>query len=343
MSRISNGGEIFNQIITRLEDEQKRKVDAVTTLNSLKVNPDFTFESYDLGKVKMTDHAFGQLCSQVYDYPLPVDYFKKLFEDNPQRFSEQLNFHLQNGKGLSRKFRMVKGKENGDPTMIRGIVSEKYIPYDDLDVLSIFVDASKHLPEFEVMNNFSNDNMMFLRIGFPSTSRSFGTTIDGKDDKNFLALDLLNSEVGTTSIIANPSIFRLVCTNGMVQKTADYGLFKQRHIHINPVAVNEGLRHSIILGVNEGNEMLENFEQSRKIKIDNPYEVLDRYGKSARMSNKMIESLKDNFEIEREKSLFAVVNAFTRTATQINNIERRLELEKYASKVLEDGLKGKVS
>lgn len=340
MTKVQSAGEKFNEILERLEEEDKRKVDTIAPINSLRVNEDFTFSGEDVGNVRMTDHAFGQLCSSVYNYTLPADYFKKLYEDDPQRFAEQLNYHLEKGRGVKRRFRMVIDEDKSQAE-VRGLVSEQFVPYDNLDVLSIFLDTAKELPEFEVMNDFTNDKMMFLRIGFPTESKSFGTTIDGKDDKNFLALDLLNSEVGSTSIIANPAIFRLVCTNGMVAKQSQYGLFKKRHMHINPVAVNEGLRHSILNGINTGAEMLEKFSKAREVKLDNPYEQLNGYGKRKGLSEKMLGELKSNFETEREKSLFSVVNAFTRTATGITNIDRRLDMEKYASKILDDGLKAR--
>lgn len=332
-----NAGERFKEILAKMEEEDKLREDITAPINSIRAREDFTFVGDDVGEIKMTEHAFSQLCSNLYSYNLPAEYFRKLHKEDPQRFTEQFNYHLERGRGVNRRFRGIKDKDG--QIEVRGIVSEQYIPYDNLDVLSIFMDTAKELPEFELMNDFTNDKMMFLRLGFPTTSQSFGQTIDGKDDKNFLALDLLNSEVGAVSIIANPAIYRLVCTNGMVAKKAQYGNFKQRHMHINPVAVNEKLRTSIMNGVNTGAEMLDKFRQAREIKIDNPYEYITHQAKGNRYSDKMIDEIKASYNIESEKSLYGVVNAFTRTATNITSVDRRLDLEKSASKILDEGLK----
>jgi Domain of unknown function (DUF932) len=340
--RAKSAGEKFLEILKQLEEEEKRKVDITAPVNSLRVNEDFTFESSELGRVRMTDHAFSQLCQNVYHYNLPTDYFKNLYKEDPQRFAEQMNYHLRNGRNINRKFRMVMD-EDGKQAEVRGIVSESYIPYDNIDALRIFMDTARDLPEYKLANHHIDDRVMFLRFIFPSTERNFGMTVDGGDDRNFVAVDLINSEVGFTSIIANPSVYRLVCTNGLVAKQAEYGFFKQRHMHIDPAKVNERLSKSIVHGVEVGHEILHKFEQARKVKIDNPYEVITEYGKRKALSEKMIREIRNNYDIEAEKSLFGVVNAFTRTARDIKNLERRLDLEKYASKIMDDMLKVKTS
>ncbi len=339
---MSNAGEQFLEILAKLEAEEKRKKDLTSPLNTLRVNDDFTFNSEELGKVRMTDHAFGQLCQQLYDYALPADYFRNLFKEDPTRFAEQFNYHLVNGKGKERRFRMVTD-ETGQQSEVRGIVSESYIPYDNLDALQIFMDTAKDLPDYEMKTYHMDDRMMFMRFVFPDTEKNFGRSFDGQDDRNFIALDLVNSEVGFTSIIANPSVYRLVCTNGLVAKQAEYGFYKQRHMHIDPLMVNTNLKKSIIHGVEMGQEILHKFESARKIKVDNPYEMITEYGKRKALSEKMQRTVRTNYDIEADKSLFGVVNAFTRTARDLKSLERRLDLEKYASKIMDDGLKVRVS
>jgi hypothetical protein len=328
-------GDKFKEILAELEEAEKKRKDIVVPVNSLKVNTDFTFESQDLGRVKMTDHAFGQLCQNVYRYALPSDYFRKLYKDDPQQFAETMNYHLQKGKETTRKFRL-SGNE------VRGIVSESYVPYDNLDALTLFMDTARELPNYELETSYLNDKVMFLRFKFPTTERTLGKTIDGKDDKNFVAMDLVNSEVGYASMVVNPSIYRLVCTNGMVQKKAEYGLFKQRHINFDPQEINERMNHSILNGVKMGEHMLDRFASAREIKIENPYEEIAFEGKRNRLSDKMLKEVRNNFDIEGEKSLYGVVNAFTRTARELP-VERRIDMEKIASKVLDNGLKVKVS
>jgi Domain of unknown function (DUF932) len=333
-----NAGEKFNEILSKLEAEEKRKSDILTPINSLRVNDDFTFDSSDLGKVRMTEHAFGQLCQQVYNYSLPAEYFKNLYKEDPQRFADQFNFHLQNGKPTTRKFRTMKD-EVGGQSEVRGIVSESYIPYDNLDALSIFMDTAKELPDYELATSNINEKMMFMRFIFPETEKNFGRSYDGQDDKNFLALDLINSEVGFTSIIANPSVYRLICTNGLVSKQAEFGFYKQRHMHVDPFQINENLSKSIIHGVETGAEILHKFENARKVVVENPYEMITDYGKRKALSDKMLRTVRNNYDIEADKSLYGVVNSFTRSARDLKNLERRLDLEKYASKIMDDGLK----
>jgi hypothetical protein len=343
---MSNAGERFKEILAKLEAEEKRKKDVVAPINSIRVNPDFTFEGADFGKAKFTDHAFGQLCNTVYKYPLPPEYFKNLFEDDPEWFAVQMNRHLEKGKGLDRKFRTIGniGEGNHD-SLVRGVVSKNFIPYDNLDTLSVFEDVARSgkIPEFDLKIGDINDNRMFLRFMFPDTERNFGRSYDGQDDRNFVALDLINSEVGLTSIMANPSIYRLICTNGMVAKEAEYGWYKQRHIHIDPLQVNMDLKKSIVHGIEMGRDILGKFEQARQITVQNPYEEITRYGKKSRLSDKMLKAIRENYDIEADKSLFGVVNAFTRTARDLKSVQARIDLEKFASKVLDEGLKAKAS
>lgn len=335
---MTNAGARFQEVLKKLEAEDKRKVDLILPVNSLRVREDFTFESEDSGIVRLTDYAFNQLCSTVYNYTLPADYFRKLFEENPERFTEQLNYHLANGREVNRKFRMVKD-EIGQQAEVRGIVSESYTAYDNIQTLRTFMDTAKHLPEYELKNFHMDDRLMFARVMFPETEKNFGRSYDGQDDRNFVAIDLVNSEVGCASVIANPSIFRLICTNGLVAKQAEYGLYKQRHRSINPYEVTADLKKSIVHGVETGVEMLGTFEKSRKITVANPYEMITEYGKRRAMSDKMLKTVRDNYDIEDDKSLFGVVNGFTRTARDIKNLEKRIELEKYAMSIMEKELK----
>ncbi|PEF30378.1 hypothetical protein CON39_11955 [Bacillus thuringiensis] len=337
---MSNAGEKFNKILDSLEAEDKRKEDIMSPINSLRVSPDFTFESEDLGKIRMTEHAFGQLCQQVYNYNLPAEYFKNLFKESPERFAEQLNYHLINGKATERKFRTVRD-EVGGQSEIRGIVSQSYIPYDNLDALRIFMDTARDLPNYDLKDVHMDDKMMFLRFIFPETEKNFGRSFDGQDDRNFIALDLINSEVGFTSIVANPSIYRLICTNGLVAKQAEYGFYKQRHMHVDPHKVNEDLRKSIVHGVETGKDILHKFEKARQITVENPYELITDYGKRKAMSEKMLRTVRTNYDIEADKSLFGIVNSFTRTARDIKSLERRLEIEKYASRIMDKELKAR--
>lgn len=334
---MSNAGEKFLELFNKLEEENRRKVDVSTAFNSLRVNEDFSFYSEELGKVTMTDYAFGQLCQQVYRYSLPAEYFRNLFKEDPMKFAEQLNYHLEKGKRTERRFRLVQS-EDGNSAEVRGIVSHSYIPYDNIDALHIFKDTAKDM-QYDLKNVYMDDKMMFLRFIFPETEKNFGRAVAGQDDRNFLALDLVNSEVGHTSIIANPSIYRLICENGLVAKQAEYGFYRQRHMHIDPSVVNENLRKSIVHGIDMGKEIMQKFELARQVKIENPYELITDYGKKKALSDKMLREVRSNYDIEADKSLFGVVNAFTRTARDIKSLEKRIELEKYASSIMDKELK----
>lgn len=329
---MKSAGEKLKEIIEMLEREEAERQDIVTELNSLRMNDDFSFQSDDLGRVDLSDYAFSQLCAQVYGYPLPAEYFKRLYKENPEKATRDLNYHLQNGRNIKRKFRVVGDK-------VKGIVSQGYATYDNLDAVSIFSRTAKELPEFELSHSFIDDKIMFLRFTFPSTEKNFGKTVDGAEDKNFVALDLVNSEVGYASLLVNPSIYRLVCTNGMVAKQAEYGFFKQRHFNFEHRTVNDNIRKSMIHGVETGTNILDKFGRAREMRIDNPYEWISELGKRKSLSNKLMKEVRTNFEIENEHSLYGVVNAFTRTARDMKSLEKRLELEKYASKILDDRLK----
>jgi hypothetical protein len=129
----------------------------------------------------------------------------------------------------------------------------------------------------------------------------------------------------------------------MVAKEAEYGWYKQRHIHIDKRQVNIDLKKSIVHGVDMGQDILGKFGQARQITVQNPYEEITRYGRKARMSDKMLKTVRENYDIEADKSLFGVVNAFTRSARDLKSVQSRIELEKFASKVLDEGLKAKAS
>lgn len=315
--------------------EEELKQDIQVKLNEVRVNQDGLFQHGDK-IMQLSEGAFKQLCQQTYNYALPVDYMKKLYDNDKDQFISLMNYHLQNGKDVERNFRTIL--QDDDSFKVRGIVSNSYVPFDNTQALEVFQKSMERLGHTDYILKTTNvrDNGMFLRFVLPKTGKKFGESFEGHEDWNYVSVDLINGETGMSSLKVLASVFRLVCTNGMVALDVVKGLNKRHTGDLGGIVGD--MKTTITNGIAIANQSLEDLEKSRNIIVNNPYEEIQKYAKIAKLTEPQAKTVRENFEIEADNSLMGIVNAFTRTGRDITNIDRRIEMERFANRILKTEL-----
>ena len=330
------GEMAVEHLVKRFESEKKRKKDIAVPINSIRINENLNFESPTVGEFKMSEQGFKQLCQQAYDFNLPYDYLMKMYEKDKDYFKHVINYHLQQGKDSER---ILRGIEDEDGELsVRGIVSNKYTPFDNLDALETFMRAMKlrGIDNYQIKTSSVREDGMFLRFVLPSTGVNFGTSYEGKEDWNYISIDLTNGEVANSALKVVSSVYRMVCTNGMVALDKVDGL-NQRHSGSSDIAHN--MKMSIDNGIVVGEKNLQELLVAKGITVDQPYEMIGKYAKQAKLSETVTKIVRENYDIEADRNLMSIVNAFTRTARDFESIDKRVELERFASRVLMNELK----
>ncbi len=124
-----------------------------------------------------------------------------------------------------------------------------------------------------------------------------------------LGVSATNSEVGLASLSIAASFLRLVCTNGKISKTEVSASY--RHISRKiPENFPEVLKKvSFELGHQKSR-----FRISMQTPVENPLMTIESFDRQFRIGEKEREAIKWGWEQEMGKTMFHVVNAYTRAA-----------------------------
>lgn len=320
----------FDMLKHTLEQEEKTKRDMQVNLSDLFMSKDGLIRRKSRNGVsglELSDYAMTQAFNRI---GIPVKYGKKLMAERPDLVADQFNHWVStDDRGV-----LIRMRINEDGTgFIRGFLSDRYSVLDNIQVFESLEKILQQSPTANLASSYIDDRRAHMRITFPDLTTDFGISTEGKHDVLQVGVDIVNSEVGASSLRVTPLVFRLVCLNGLKVWSADGDPFVQRHIHLTSNELFGRMNTAIVDAIKGGDEMLETLNNVRKIKVANPLSVIEELAKKQMYSQNLIDQAKTNFMIEPENSLYGVVNAFTRTARDLPN-ERRLEVEAYAGEIL---------
>jgi hypothetical protein len=194
---------------------------------------------------------------------------------------------------------------NGDT--LRAVFTERYQPLDNMEILSQLIEQGFD-PNSEVQCSFDN-NMFLLKI--PEYARAFGINEGyGMLDEIVPGVAFANSEVGLLAFNIEAFFYRLVCTNGLISKTAST---VSRFKHIS----NKGLENfpatlsSVINGSIRNQEV---FKLSRESHVDDPISSIESFSRRFGLAQNESELVKQSFDQEPGNTLFHIINAYTAAA-----------------------------
>lgn len=335
----------FITLLDQVNEKKKTLKDFEVPLTSLKMNNEgFLISKSENDLIegsRLTDYAQTQLFTK---FNMPSRYMKRMLELEPSKVADHFNFWIEQiseDEKIENKNILLRGFEDSNvftqsnEIKIRGVLSDRYTILDNDEVLEDLVKVVDGIPDFTIESLFINDKKLHIRLSFNDIFEYFGKNAEGKDDIVKCGLDIQNSEVGYSSLVISPITYRLVCTNGLKVWKAEKGLSK-RHVHINRHELIGMMRNAMRLGVEKSKELLEGMKESRKMIIEKPYEFIDNTTntKEFYFTKNQIQTIKSNFDIEPEHNIYGIVNALTRTARDSKNHDTRINLERFASKLM---------
>lgn len=272
----------------------------------------FYLEANGSGRLLLGPHAEGQLCSWM---GIPVRYFRGCDPKLKKMQADLMRRRLER----DRQWRLrLRGRA------VRGILSEHYQPFDNHKIISIWETVGKpELFEYQLM---LDDSFFFLRAmmieDHTNTSKLGGLV------KGFF---VRNSEVGTSALAAGASIYRLVCSNGLVESVYMKAPLHQRHVWIDEPAFTKKFRSAVYNSLEIAEWTMRQMADANLFPatLDDLIKSLDDLGLDEQLRNTAV----DSFLAEDDYSLLGVVNALTSTARDLVP-RKRFELEAAAGKVL---------
>jgi hypothetical protein len=268
----------------------------------------------------LREHAFAQLCARLN---VPAAYISRL----PSKLAlANLNCALRRAPQAA-LLRLAKGE-------VRAALSLRYTPVDDrtlLDALSESLVRGGYDKDIR-LRSVSIGPHTLLRLTVPTDQRLLKA-----GDPIEYGLDVGNSELGLRSVEITPVCFRLLCTNGLRERSSGK-IARMRHVG-DPRRLEERLRGAIPRALGQARK---HFELLRRA-IDRPVpDVQEALGSLKRMGMnhfdidavraQLVAPVPDDADEEIPKtarpvadfSVFDFVNAITASARLRASVSARL-------------------
>ena len=209
MSNMTTLGKVMDMVHKMSEHHTDRfvKVDNIVFQSLEKVN--IAGESYPLRPI-----AQQSIASRL---GIPIQYLRRC-PPEIQRYN--INYWIREEKNEELFFRFDKNE-------VRAIFTPRYIPTDNLEVLERLRSLDYSLDR-KVQSSLDDE---FMLVSIPDERETF--KVNG--DKMTPGISVSNSEVGLASLSITSFVLRLVCTNGMISKTAVAASYR----HVSTKILNE--------------------------------------------------------------------------------------------------------
>lgn len=326
------GNNRLQTILHELQAEVPTKQDLMIHPQDLRMNNQGMLVSRDSAiQHHVTDWALGQLAGRL-DAGLPIRYLRKcppeLQAVNVNHWIEKFDYE----KDKPWLLRTQTGSSNG---MVRGILSERYSPFDDHEIIGILNNFFGSLQADVDINWWHRDDTGFhLRILFNDLTTNVGKLDDGTPDIHKVGLHIENSEVGKKSIRITPLVWRLVCSNGMMGWATDGEVFKQRHLYLKPHEMYGRVAEAVGNALKVGDGAIEQLLEAKETHIADPLEVIKQLAEKNKYSKEFTEKAQGKFLIEEGNTAFHVIQAFTRACQETTNPDFRTGVETDTTKML---------
>nr|MBI9047765.1 DUF932 domain-containing protein [Anaerolineaceae bacterium] len=148
----------------------------------------------------------------------------------------------------------------------------------------------------------------FMSLSIPDPNKTFAV---GKDDKLTPGITVSNSEVGRASLSIAAFVLRLICTNGMIAKTAVSASY--RHISAK---VMEEFPETLEQVAGELDVQQKRFRLSMESKVDNPTSTIQAFNRQFLLKDQEVAAVDWAYpqEMELPSFMFNVVNTYTKAS-----------------------------
>ncbi|MFZ3580205.1 DUF932 domain-containing protein [Virgibacillus sp. DJP39] len=326
-------GDRFNQILKKLEEEERK--DIVIPLTDLRMEENGNLFSNEYGTLKVGVEALGNLSKE---FGMNRQHLMLLMREGlNQNVANQFNHFLtKSDRNNVKKLRVVDGK-------IKGIVSKKYSEFNDYDLFQVLGGVKDDFTNTKLESFYRDDKRSHARFLFNDFEENMGMSKEGGLEKDIVKVgfDVFNSEIGYSTLKVIPITFRLICENGMMGWVQDKEkIFKTRHLGFEKNDMERKIREGIKISLEESQKTVKQMKKSKEIIIDNPFEYIEKISKSEGIAKKHMEGIKEAFKVENQNNLYGVTNSITRMGRDLergskHDNESRIKLEGIAGKLLQ--------
>lgn len=379
----------IEQAVATLKDLKARRRDIVVPINRLRMNnsgrvvidkvvtegqplliDDMEFPTMGAERQVVTTPnktAHTQIADKL---GIPYKYWTRMLDENPTLAAENFNswakweYENKGPKARNFFFRSYMDEPGGNIGMMRALLSDRFMPIDNLSLLSIAIQAINEEVQrsglsIAVDRLDLTETRFYVRFYSPSVGREshellqrfrdpnggrFGGT--GQDSGIVSGFILSNSEVGFGSVMLAARLLVGACSNGMIygdEKYArrhlggklDEGHYQEDTHRANIELIKKQVRDSITkyLSPDFIGQKVSELEQLAERRLFYPLQAVKNFGQEIGMSEQEIDGTLDMFvKGQSTGNAFDVIQAVTSYAHHTAP-DRRFELEAAALRV----------
>ena len=189
---------------------------------------EFDLSGYDYSRFGFGPYGQDQFCQKV---GIPIPYARKCLAT--PGMDDELLGHIAGWLRLSdatwklrcdRRGRVTQGRET-----VRGVVSERYVPFDNVDLLRALAPIVEER-ELVVKGLRQDDGHFNLRL--TTHVPMFLPEQDWTDPEGsdiYGGYVVRNSEIRLAAVSIAAMVYRLICSNGLIAPVGDRSVFRQIH------------------------------------------------------------------------------------------------------------------
>lgn len=324
----------LDEFMTALENVERNKEDYVVPAGKMYMKDPEAIDVTGIGTFDLNDVAHGQLADRL---EIPRKYYQKISGFEGLR-EQNVNTLLSNTQS---KFTV---RTLGDTA--RAVLSDKYLPVDNYMVIKEVMPILKDLPETRIQAANLTDRKMYMQIIFPHTTKEIV-----KGDAVQYGITLSNSEVGMGAVKVESTIWRLVCSNGMIGKSIvnrrhvgrrineddNMDLFRRETIVADLKAFTMKLSDMIRYSLEEAQieALIAPMREAAGMSIEQPEETVQKITKKYGLRDMEAKHVLRNMFAEQNISKYGIINGVTNAAHITENPDRQYELERIGSDILD--------
>lgn len=211
-------GHDVKEMLNSINEDTKNKRDYLVDMKSIKVEtntmngdavspfvyPSISVDHLTTGSYVLTDHSLNQLCGKL---EIGTQYLRKCLPVSQELVAHNLNFWINNSK---EKELMLRTYDTAPINEARAICSNRYKRLDNDMVANHSLNKLMDLGLDIKYSHYDRDTLNITAVN---------PKLEGEVTKGDVVqsgVTITNSEIGSGSLMIQPFIYRLVCTNGMV-------------------------------------------------------------------------------------------------------------------------------
>jgi len=326
--------EKFTEEIARREQAKQDWLIPTNQMIAQEIGSDILLESEPFNN-PVNEYAQHQL-AQTYN--IPIKYWKEM-KRIPGLRANNLNAWFNNEP----KQRMVRILDD----KVRAVVSEKFKPFDNFMVINAIIPTlAEYRGDLIVESKSLTEKKMYLQVRFPSIEAEIK---DG--DMVQAGFIITNSEIGAGSVDIRQSIWRLVCSNGLIresvfrkfhvgraigQNSEDYSIYKEDTIIHEMNAIRTKIRDIVryVLETQNFSDSVNDLRLAAHRPINNVIETVKNVTKRFNIPETWQDKLNENVYAGGEYNQWGMANAITAIAKQLDNPDRAYDFEVLGNEVI---------